>query len=296
MDDYKWAGWQSDHPLPVDVPVATEQSLETETSVTAQESSSSASVSSSSNASSEKEESISSSTESSSKGKGEVASIVSTPTIPASSTSHEAHVNQAPPIVKDGDPSPVVTDTLDAIVQDSSTVPSEIPSTSAPSSSPAVTAPPSGSTVIIVSSSGTIAEVSTAILVDATTKKTVSASPASATHSSTALIASGGESIYRTIMKKLQMLEGNITLGVSYMEEQMQSVRDVVRRLEEDVGRLDALVSIHTPSLRLLSHFHAIGTTPTKDCGAHYPANGPAAKRDQSATDKSDDGRADLDP
>lgn len=59
----------------------------------------------------------------------------------------------------------------------------------------------------------------------------------------------GGESIYRTIMNKLHVLEMNSTLGIRYVEEQTRSIRDVVRKLGEDVGRLDELVW-------LLSHRH----------------------------------------
>ncbi|KAK0449470.1 UNC-like C-terminal-domain-containing protein [Armillaria borealis] len=53
--------------------------------------------------------------------------------------------------------------------------------------------------------------------------------------------ATGGESIYRTIMNRLTALEGNHTLYVRYVEEQTTGVREVLRRLGEDVGRLDGL-------------------------------------------------------
>ncbi|KAG9121755.1 hypothetical protein FRC07_002156 [Ceratobasidium sp. 392] len=52
---------------------------------------------------------------------------------------------------------------------------------------------------------------------------------------------SGGESIYRTIMNRLDVLERNSTLSLRYVEEQSYSVRQALRRLEEDVGRLKAL-------------------------------------------------------
>lgn len=52
---------------------------------------------------------------------------------------------------------------------------------------------------------------------------------------------SGGESIYRTIMNRLDSLERNSTLSLRYVEEQNHSVRQALRRLEEDVGRLKAL-------------------------------------------------------
>ncbi|KAK0201509.1 UNC-like C-terminal-domain-containing protein [Desarmillaria ectypa] len=51
----------------------------------------------------------------------------------------------------------------------------------------------------------------------------------------------GGESIYRTIMNRLTALEGNHTLYVRYVEEQTTGVREMLRRLGEDVGRLDGL-------------------------------------------------------
>ncbi|KAG9076899.1 hypothetical protein FS749_011253 [Ceratobasidium sp. UAMH 11750] len=52
---------------------------------------------------------------------------------------------------------------------------------------------------------------------------------------------SGGESIYRTIMNRLEVLEQNSTLSLRYVEEQNYSVRQALRRLEEEVGRLKAL-------------------------------------------------------
>ncbi|KAG8999751.1 hypothetical protein FRB93_013123 [Tulasnella sp. JGI-2019a] len=51
----------------------------------------------------------------------------------------------------------------------------------------------------------------------------------------------GGENIYRTIMNRLFVLETNSTLGMRYMEEQTRSMRHVVQKLEEDVGRLQGL-------------------------------------------------------
>jgi hypothetical protein len=54
----------------------------------------------------------------------------------------------------------------------------------------------------------------------------------------------GGESIYRTIMNRLNVLELNTTLYTRYIEEQTAGVREVLRRLGEDVGRLEGIVSI----------------------------------------------------
>lgn len=53
----------------------------------------------------------------------------------------------------------------------------------------------------------------------------------------------GGESIYRTIMNRLTALEANHTLYARYVEEHTGSVREVLRKLGEDVGRLEGIVS-----------------------------------------------------
>jgi hypothetical protein len=55
--------------------------------------------------------------------------------------------------------------------------------------------------------------------------------------------ATGGESIYRTIMNRLTALEANHTLYARYVEEQTVGVRDMLRRLGEEVGRLEGIVS-----------------------------------------------------
>ncbi|EJD54264.1 hypothetical protein AURDEDRAFT_148118 [Auricularia subglabra TFB-10046 SS5] len=48
-----------------------------------------------------------------------------------------------------------------------------------------------------------------------------------------------GDSIYRTIMNRLAALEGNSTLVVRFVEQQALTIREALRRMEEDVGRLD---------------------------------------------------------
>ena len=53
-----------------------------------------------------------------------------------------------------------------------------------------------------------------------------------------------GESIFRTIMTRLSLLEANSTLYARYVEEQTRSVREALRRLEEDVGRIEGIVSV----------------------------------------------------
>jgi hypothetical protein len=62
----------------------------------------------------------------------------------------------------------------------------------------------------------------------------------------------GGESIYRTIMNRLTALEANHSLYTRYIEEQTVGVRDVLKRLGEDVGRVEAIVgrSVQIPALR----------------------------------------------
>ncbi|KIJ59034.1 hypothetical protein HYDPIDRAFT_118855 [Hydnomerulius pinastri MD-312] len=50
-----------------------------------------------------------------------------------------------------------------------------------------------------------------------------------------------GESIYRTIMNRLTVLEANHTLYARYVEEQTAGVREVLRKLGEEVGRLEGI-------------------------------------------------------
>jgi hypothetical protein len=57
------------------------------------------------------------------------------------------------------------------------------------------------------------------------------------------IVPSGGESIYRTIMNRLTALEANHTLYTRYVEQQTSGVRDVLKRLGEDIGRLEGIVS-----------------------------------------------------
>lgn len=56
-----------------------------------------------------------------------------------------------------------------------------------------------------------------------------------------AAITTGGESIYRTIMNRLTALEANHTLYARYVEQQTGAVREMLRRLGEDVGRLEGI-------------------------------------------------------
>ncbi|KAH0832375.1 UNC-like C-terminal-domain-containing protein [Lanmaoa asiatica] len=50
-----------------------------------------------------------------------------------------------------------------------------------------------------------------------------------------------GESIYRTIMNRLTTLEANHTLYARYVEEQTAGVREVLRKLNEEIGRLESI-------------------------------------------------------
>ena len=52
-----------------------------------------------------------------------------------------------------------------------------------------------------------------------------------------------GESIYRMIINRLTMLEGNQTLYARYIEEQGRTVNARLERMEEDIGRLGGIVS-----------------------------------------------------
>jgi hypothetical protein len=44
-------------------------------------------------------------------------------------------------------------------------------------------------------------------------------------------------------MNRLSILESNSSLGVRYVEEQMRTVRDALKRVEEEIGRLEGMVS-----------------------------------------------------
>jgi len=71
---------------------------------------------------------------------------------------------------------------------------------------------------------------------------------------------SGGESIYRTIMNRIAMLELNATLHARYAGEHTVGVRELLKRLTEEVGRLEGVVRLYllgVASNRLTIHnFH----------------------------------------
>jgi Sad1 / UNC-like C-terminal len=54
----------------------------------------------------------------------------------------------------------------------------------------------------------------------------------------------GVESIYSTIMNRLTAIESNHTLYSRYIDQQNSVIREVLKRLGEDVGRLEGIVSI----------------------------------------------------
>ncbi|KAI0345559.1 hypothetical protein BDW22DRAFT_886662 [Trametopsis cervina] len=67
---------------------------------------------------------------------------------------------------------------------------------------------------------------------------------------------SGGESIYRTIMNRLTALETNTSLYARFVEDHTANVRDMLRKLGEDVGRLEGLGKAQAQTYqRSVSHF-----------------------------------------
>lgn len=83
---------------------------------------------------------------------------------------------------------------------------------------------------------------------------------------------SSGESIYRVIMNRLTALEANHTLYVRYVEQQNTAIRDLLKRLGEDVGRLDGIVSIGLLDRTICRLI--IGTSPRTSTSARCPGMG----------------------
>ncbi|KAK1221154.1 hypothetical protein PQX77_016053 [Marasmius sp. AFHP31] len=77
----------------------------------------------------------------------------------------------------------------------------------------------------------------------ATTTITATASASSVNSVATRAMppSTGGESIYRTIMNRLAAIETDQTLYAKYFSEQTCGVRDMLRKLGEDVGRLEGI-------------------------------------------------------
>ncbi|KAJ7119837.1 UNC-like C-terminal-domain-containing protein [Mycena epipterygia] len=86
----------------------------------------------------------------------------------------------------------------------------------------------------VPASDSTAATTATGVVVTASTVSTLSITslvPAPA----------GGESIYRTIMNRLTALEANHTLYARYVEEHTGAVREMLRRVGEDLGRAEGV-------------------------------------------------------
>ncbi|EAU86202.2 hypothetical protein CC1G_03413 [Coprinopsis cinerea okayama7 len=66
----------------------------------------------------------------------------------------------------------------------------------------------------------------------------------------------GGESVYRTIMNKLTALETNYTLYTRYMDQQNGAIRELIKRLGEDIGRLEGVTRAQrTHSQKMLNEW-----------------------------------------
>jgi hypothetical protein len=108
------------------------------------------------------------------------------------------------------------------------------------------------------------------------TPATNTASTAHPTFSNLPPVGSGGESIYRTIMTRLTLLEGNHSLYARYVEEQTSGVRDVLKRLGEDIGRLESIVSDTRNAFTEVTHVFSESHTST-DVSAHSARVGKTA-------------------
>ncbi|KAH9480378.1 hypothetical protein JR316_0006976 [Psilocybe cubensis] len=75
------------------------------------------------------------------------------------------------------------------------------------------------------------------IITSGTPSSAIIPSPPMSSH----LAVKGGENIYRTIMNRLAEVELNQTLYVRYIEQQNLAVREAIKRLGEDVGRLEGI-------------------------------------------------------
>ncbi|KAK7050531.1 SUN domain-containing protein [Favolaschia claudopus] len=79
--------------------------------------------------------------------------------------------------------------------------------------------------------SSTVSDGSRSTTITVSALSTTSLVPASA----------GGESIYRTIMNRLTALEANHSLYARYVEDHTNAVREMLRRVGEDLGRAEAV-------------------------------------------------------
>ncbi|KIY52441.1 hypothetical protein FISHEDRAFT_69860 [Fistulina hepatica ATCC 64428] len=130
-------------------------------------------------------------------------------------------------------PAPVVAPSSTTLSSSTSTSSATTPSSTI--SSPAVFSNMSTTSSAITSAS------SVSLSAMSTSVNTVSIASAQPSAGAPPPAGTGGESIYRTIMNRLTALEANNTLYVRYFEEHTASMRDVLRRTGEDIGRLEAL-------------------------------------------------------
>lgn len=76
---------------------------------------------------------------------------------------------------------------------------------------------------------------------------------------------SGGESIYRMIMNRLTSVEKNHTLYEQYMAQQQNIVREALKRMGEDIGRLEGLVCLNVRIANTVPELMSFLITPGKD-------------------------------
>lgn len=100
---------------------------------------------------------------------------------------------------------------------------------------------PNTSIIVNMSSSSRISSFSSSSVVNGSPSHVSASIPLP--HPPMPPVATGGESIYRTIMNRLTALEANHTLYARYVEEQTAGVRDMLKRLGEEVGRIEGIVS-----------------------------------------------------
>lgn len=150
-----------------------------------------------------------------------------------------------------------ITNPPDHTISPSSSVPVSTPTSVTSSPSPATsllphsTEPRNDATPLSASPhNGTTASTSpTSTVVSRNTSRTsssiiVTASPLTTSHPFLPMPISGGESIYRMIVNRLVGLEQNHTLYGQYMAQQQHLVREALRRMGEDIGRLEGLEKI----------------------------------------------------
>ncbi|KAF8324884.1 UNC-like C-terminal-domain-containing protein [Cantharellus anzutake] len=161
--------------------------------------------------------------------------IVPTETLAAPEAEIDDIVNQ---IMTGG---PVYAYAADGKSNASSNIPaeSEISSTAPSAPDPAASALQSTATHASPSESSTLAPLnSTAVrYVRSPTDSSTLRSTRPSSYSPSPSLATG-ESVYRNIMKRLVALESNSSLSVKYIEDQAKSVREALKKLEDDVGKL----------------------------------------------------------